>query len=64
MDELDERIGQAYAARTFADLQAVTHDLPGPGVTPPAPAVRRASSPAVTRRHAATTWLSPRRRQP
>jgi hypothetical protein len=45
--ELDERLGQAYAARTFADLQAVTRDLPGPGVTPPAPAVRPAAPPAV-----------------
>ncbi len=46
--ELDERLGQAYAAKTFADLHAVTRDLPGPGVTPPAPAVRPAASPAVT----------------
>jgi hypothetical protein len=35
-DELDERISQAYAARTFGDLDAVTSDLPGPGVTAPA----------------------------
>jgi Domain of unknown function (DUF1707) len=37
-DELDERISLAYAARTFADLDALTSDLPGPGVSAPAPA--------------------------
>ena len=38
-DELDERIGRAYAARTYAQLWAVTSDLPAgpyPGpVVPP-----------------------------
>jgi hypothetical protein len=33
MDELDERLTAAYAAKTYADLEAVTSDLPGPGVT-------------------------------
>jgi len=28
LDELDERIAQAYAARTYADLWALTADLP------------------------------------
>jgi hypothetical protein len=38
MDELDERLTTAYAAKTYADLQAVTSDLPGPGVSaPPVP---------------------------
>ncbi|MGO8725632.1 MAG: DUF1707 domain-containing protein, partial [Streptosporangiaceae bacterium] len=27
-DELDERLGVAYAAKTYADLEAVTSDLP------------------------------------
>ena len=38
--ELDERIELAYAARTYADLDAVTADLPGPGLSshPPAAA--------------------------
>jgi hypothetical protein len=27
-DELDERLGQAYAARTFAQLEPITRDLP------------------------------------
>jgi len=40
-DELDERISRAYAAKTFADLQALTSDLPGPGVSAPVPAVAR-----------------------
>lgn len=31
--ELDERLSLAYAARTYADLDAVTGDLPGQGVT-------------------------------
>jgi hypothetical protein len=47
-DELDERVSQAYAAKTFADLQAITRDLPGPGVTPPAPAAPPAALPSVT----------------
>jgi hypothetical protein len=37
-DELEERLGRAYAAKTYADLDEVTHDLPGPGVRAPAPA--------------------------
>ena len=40
-EELDERIAQAYAAKTFADLEAVTSDLPGPGVRAPASATPR-----------------------
>jgi len=46
-DELDERIGQAYAAKTFADLEALTSDLPGPGVRTPAPATPRYQPPEV-----------------
>ena len=36
-DELDVRVGQVLAARTYADLAALTADLPGglPGVLPP-----------------------------
>jgi len=30
-DELDERLGAAFAARTYAELAAVVADLPGPG---------------------------------
>lgn len=44
-EELDERISLAYAARTFADLQALTSDLPGPAVAAPAPVSRRIQPP-------------------
>jgi len=33
LDELDERLAAAYAARTYADLESITSDLPGPGVS-------------------------------
>jgi hypothetical protein len=36
MDELDERLELAYAAKTYADLAAVTQDLPGQAQTPSA----------------------------
>jgi hypothetical protein len=56
-DELDARLGQAYAARTYADLAALTADLPaahrpwpGPVQTMPGnqAAVRRPAAPEVT----------------
>jgi hypothetical protein len=34
MDELDERLELTYAAKTYADLAAVTRDLPGPAQAP------------------------------
>ena len=34
-EELDERLSDAYAARTYGDLARVTADLPGPGREPP-----------------------------
>lgn len=37
-DELEERLSLAYSAKTYADLDKVTHDLPGPGARAPAPA--------------------------
>ena len=36
MDELEERLELAYAAKTYADLAAVTGDLPGPAQAPSA----------------------------
>jgi hypothetical protein len=36
-DELDERVSLAYAAKTFADLDAITSDLPGAAVSAPVP---------------------------
>ena len=57
-DELDERVGRALAARTYADLAALTIDLPAdpdrapvpvsPPPPPPAPA-RRPLNPAASR---------------
>jgi hypothetical protein len=37
LDELDERLESAYAAKTYADLAAVTHDLPPSGRMPAPP---------------------------
>jgi hypothetical protein len=31
MDELDERLDAAFAAKTYAELEPITHDLPGTG---------------------------------
>ncbi len=31
LDELDQRLENAYAAKTYADLETVTRDLPAPG---------------------------------
>ncbi len=31
MDELDERLDAVYAAKTYADLEPITHDLPATG---------------------------------
>src|SRR5215468_2934905 len=33
MDELDERLDAVYAAKTYAELEPITHDLPGAGDT-------------------------------
>ena len=48
-DELDLRVGQAFAARTYADLAAVTADLPAglAGVRPPGKAVRARARPPI-----------------
>jgi Domain of unknown function (DUF1707) len=55
VDELDERVGQALAARTYADLAALTTDLPAdpdrapvPVPTPPPAPVRRPLNPAAS----------------
>ncbi|HJY04036.1 MAG TPA: DUF1707 domain-containing protein, partial [Streptosporangiaceae bacterium] len=55
-DELDERVGQALAARTYAELAALTTDLPaGPApAREPAPATQPgpATQPAPARQPA------------
>lgn len=38
MDELEERLERAYGARTYAELEPLTRDLPGSGTTAPLPA--------------------------
>ena len=37
LDEFTERVDNAYAARTLAELDAVTRDLPAESVTTPTP---------------------------
>lgn len=50
-DELDARVGQALAARTYADLDAVTADIPVSPKLPPLPQTMPAPvSPHVPRR--------------
>ncbi|MFI5832326.1 DUF1707 domain-containing protein [Micromonospora sp. NPDC051300] len=58
LHEYDERLGRAYGARTYAELDEVVADLPGPAtaersavvpaapVAPPAPPVPAASGPS------------------
>ncbi len=38
LEELDERLDMAYAAKTYADLEVVTRDLPSVGHAAPVPA--------------------------
>ena len=46
MDELDERLDAVYAAKTYAELEPITHDLPGAGTSrAPAPAPSGAVDP-------------------
>ena len=51
MDELDVRVGQTLASRTYADLTALTADLPAeyaPPSGPRAPAARGPARPTVS----------------
>jgi Domain of unknown function (DUF1707) len=43
LHEYDERVAQAYAARTYADLLGLVTDLPAPGVSAAEVAARRAA---------------------
>jgi hypothetical protein len=61
-DQLDARAGQALAARTYAELAAVTADIPPvPAAPAPAAPVRPAPAPAVP---GPTRPLVPARRRP
>jgi hypothetical protein len=44
MDELDERLDAVYAAKTYAELEPITHDLPSAGTSAPVPAPAAASA--------------------
>ena len=47
MDELDERLDAVYAAKTYAELEPITHDLPDAGAgTAPAPSPAAPRDPA------------------
>ncbi|GIH16424.1 DUF1707 SHOCT-like domain-containing protein [Rugosimonospora africana] len=50
LDELEERLGVVYAARTYAELEPVTADLPSHAAPPPIP-----SAPPVQRRTGSST---------
>lgn len=49
MDELEERLERAYSAKTYAELEPLTRDLPTAGTTVPlpAPAGSGAASPLI-----------------
>ena len=57
-DELDVRVGQVLAARTYADLAALTADLPGglPGVLPLDEFVPVQAQPAVNKALLWSSW--------
>src|SRR5690242_7901598 len=46
MDELDERLDAVYAAKTYAELEPITHDLPSAGTSAPVPAPTASADPA------------------
>jgi Domain of unknown function (DUF1707) len=46
-DEFDERVGQTFAARTYAELAVITADMP-PGLAPAPPPLRPAPAKANT----------------
>jgi hypothetical protein len=52
-DELDTRVGQALAARTYAALTALTADVPAEAAPAPAPALAPAPAPAPAQAPAA-----------
>jgi len=59
-DELDARVGQTFAARTYGELAAVTADLP-PGlfIAPPRQPVRTRTRPPVSKVAAVTALAIP-----
>jgi hypothetical protein len=57
-DELDDRVAQAYAARTYAELWALTADLPAGPLPLPAFSPYPQGTVARTDAAAATSWQS------
>jgi hypothetical protein len=57
-DELDERVAQAYAARTYAELWALTADLPAGPLPVPAFSPYPQGTVVPTDAAAATSWQS------
>ncbi|NES30716.1 DUF1707 domain-containing protein [Micromonospora terminaliae] len=63
LHEYDERLGRAYGAKTYADLDAVVADLPGPApaqraaVAPAAPAAPTGTGAPVVDRGRGSGWL-------
>jgi hypothetical protein len=47
MDELDERLDAVFAAKTYAELEPITHDLPGTAGAAYVPAMSTASAAGV-----------------
>ena len=58
-DELDVRAAQAFAARTYAELAALTADLPAglADAVPPRPAVRAQALPPMSSAARAGMWV-------
>jgi Domain of unknown function (DUF1707)/2TM domain len=50
LDEFDERMNQAYAARTLGELDRLLTDLPPVAVSPPVPSAARPPVPLQARR--------------
>jgi hypothetical protein len=49
MDELEQRITSVYTAKTYAELEPLTRDLPAPGQAPRAPVATAAGAPPALR---------------
>jgi hypothetical protein len=63
LDELDERLEAAYAAKTYADLVPITADLPAhPAATPAIPVTRRSSVPATATHDSSLAIMSETKR--
>jgi hypothetical protein len=57
LHEYDDRVGEAYAARTYADLVALVDDLPSPGMSAADVAARRESDARRAARRMPTALL-------